>query len=64
MNTNHDDERMVFSITAEDVQDIAVSMLERRLTNYGCVQPKNVLNRGCLGIDIVFKAAIETAVER
>ena len=65
MNLNHDDEREVFSITAEDVQDVAVGMINRRLTDYEMRTAEKCIESGLsFGIDIVFKAAIEEAVGR
>ncbi len=65
MNLNHDDERMVFAISAEDVQDVAVSMIKRRLTDYEMHTAEKCIESGLtFGIDTVFKAAIEEAVER
>ena len=65
MNLNYQDKKTVFSITAEDVQDVAVSMLDRRLTDYEMHTAEKCIESGLtFGIDIVFKAAIEEAVER
>jgi len=65
MNRNHNQERMVFSISAEDVQDVAVSMLDRRLTDDEIRTAEKCIESGlCFGIETVFKAAIETAVEK
>jgi len=65
MNLNHDDERMVFAISTEDVQDVAVSMIKRRLTDYEMHTAEKCIESGLtFGIDTVFKAAIEEAVER
>ena len=65
MNINHDNERTVFSITAEDVQDVAVSMLNRRLTDDEIRTAEKCIDSGLsFGIETVFKAAIETAVEK
>ena len=65
MNINHDNERTVFSITAEDVQDVAVSMLNRRLTDDQIRTAEKCIDSGLsFGIETVFKAAIETAVEK
>ena len=65
MNVNYDNERTVFCITTEDVQDVAVSLLERRLTDYEmCTAEKCIESGLSFGIETVFKAAIETAVEK
>lgn len=34
MSINPDENKTVFAITAEDVQDVAVTMINRRLTDY------------------------------
>lgn len=58
------DKKTVFCITAEDVQDVAVSMINRRLTDYEMRTAEKCIEAGLTsGINIVFKAAIETAVE-
>jgi hypothetical protein len=63
MNLNRDDERMVFAISTEDVQDVAVSLLERRLTDDEMRTAEKCIDSGLsFGIDIVFKAAVEEAV--
>lgn len=55
MNINHDNERTVFSITAEDVQDVAVSMLNRRLTDYEMRTAEKCIESGLsFGIETVF----------
>ena len=65
MNFNDISERMVFAITAEDVQDVAVSMIKRRLTDYEMRTAEKCIESGLsFGINIVFKAAIEEAVRR
>ena len=64
MNLSNDD-RTVFSITAEDVQSVAVSLLDRRLTDYEMRTAEKCIESGlCFGINIVFKAAIEEAIRR
>lgn len=65
MNINHENERTIFAMTAEDVQDVAVSMIKRRLTDYEMRTAEKCIESGlCFGIDTVFKAAIEEAVGR
>ncbi|MBN1870383.1 MAG: hypothetical protein JW847_07415 [Candidatus Omnitrophica bacterium] len=65
MNFNRDDDRIVFAITAEDVQGVAVNRLERRLTDYEMRTAEKCIESGLtFGIDTVFKAAIEEAVEK
>lgn len=65
MNLNYHDKKMIFSIAAEDVQDAAVSMIKRRLTDYEMHAAEKCIESGLtFGIDIVFKAAIEEAVGR
>ena len=65
MNINHDNERTVFSITAEDVQGVAVGMLDRKLTDYEMRTAEKCIESGLsFGIETVFKAAIEAAVEK
>ena len=65
MNTKADDKRTVFSITAEDVQDIALSVAGRRLTDEEMRIAEKCIESGLThDIDVVFKAAIETAVEQ
>ena len=65
MNINHDNERTVFSITAEDVQDVAVDMLNRRLTDDEMRTTEKCIDSGLsFGIETVFKAAIEEAIEK
>lgn len=65
MNTNHEGEKTVFSINVEDVQDVAVSLLERRLKDSEMRIAEKCIESGFTSdIDIVFKAAIETAVEQ
>lgn len=65
MNLNYQDNKTVFSITAEDVQDVAVSMIKRRLTEYEMHTAEKCIESGLtFGIDVVFKAAIEEAVGR
>lgn len=64
MNLDYQDKKVVFSITAEDVQDVAVNMLERRLTVDEMRTAEKCIESGLtFGIDIVFKAAVETAAE-
>lgn len=63
MNFNYQDKKTVFSITAEDVQDVAVSMIKRQLTDYEMHTAEKCIESGLtFGIDVVFKAAIEEAV--
>ena len=58
-------QRMVFSVSVEDVQDFAVSMLNRRLTDDEMRTAEKCIESGlCFGIETVFKAAIEMAVKR
>ncbi len=65
MNLNYHDKKTVFSITAEDVQDVAISMIKRRLTDYEMRTAEKCIESGLtFGIDVVFKAAIEEAVRR
>ena len=65
MNFNHADGRTVFSISAEDVQDVAVSLLDRRLMDYEMHTAEKCIESGLsFGIETVFKAAIEAAVEK
>ena len=65
MNMNPENERTIFSITADDVQDVAVSMLNRRLTDYEMRTAEKCIESGLsFGIETVFKAAIETAIEK
>ena len=65
MNLNHDYGRAVFCITAEDVQDVAINMLNRRLTDYEMRTAEKCIESGLsFGIETIFKAAIETAVEK
>ena len=65
MNLNYQDKKTVFSITAEDVQDVAVDMIKRRLTDYEMHTAEKCIESGLtFGIDVVFKAAIEEAVGR
>ena len=65
MNINHDNERTVFSITAEDVQAVAVGMLNRKLTDYEMRTAEKCIESGLsFGIETVFKAAIEEAIEK
>jgi hypothetical protein len=64
MSHNHNDGRMVFAITEEDVQDVAFDMLKRKLTDYEMRAAEKCIEAGLtFGIDTVFRAAIETAVE-
>ncbi len=61
---NYDGDKSIFSITAEDVQDVAASLLERRLTDDEMRTAEKCIESGLtFGIDIVFKAAVEAAVE-
>jgi len=65
MNLKHDEERMVFSISAEDVQDFAVSIFNRRLTDYEMRTAEKCIDSGLsFGLDVVLKAAVEVAVEK
>ena len=64
MIANYDKERKVFSISVEDVQDVAVNMLNRRLTDDEMHAAEKCIDSGLsFCIETVFKAAIETAVE-
>ena len=64
MNLNYNDKKAIFCITAEDVQDIAVDTIKRRLTDYEMHTAEKCIESGLsFGINIVFKAAIEEAVE-
>lgn len=61
---NSGGQKTVFCITAEDVQDIAVGMINRRLTDYEMRTAEKCIESGLsFGIETVFKAAIEEAVE-
>lgn len=60
---SRDNDRMVFSLTTEDVQDVAVSTIKRRLTDYEMRTAEKCIESGLsFGIETVFKAAIEEAV--
>ena len=65
MISNYDKERKVFAIFAEDVQDVAVSLLDRRLTDDEMRTAEKCIDSGLsFGIETVFKAAIEEAIEK
>ena len=64
MNLNRDDNKMVFAISVGDVQDVAVDMPKRRLMDYEMRTAEKCIESGrTLGLDIVFKAAIEDVIE-
>ncbi len=65
MKINYDEAKTVFFISAEDVQDVAVSMFNRRLTDDEMRTAEKCIDSGLsFGIETVFKAAIEAAVEK
>jgi len=65
MNINYNDERTVFAITAEDLQDVTVSMFERRLTEDEMRTAEKCIESGLSsGINTIFRAAIEEATEK
>ena len=65
MNLNYVDKKTVFCITVEDVQDVAVDMIKRRLTDYEMRTAEKCIDSGLsFGIKTVFKAAIEEAISR
>ena len=65
MNLNYVDKKTVFCITAEDVQDVAIDMIKRRLTDYEMHTAEKCIESGLsFGIETVFKAAIEEAIEQ
>lgn len=64
MVINYDNERTIFAITVEDLQDVAVSLLKRRLTANEIRMAEKCIESGLsFGLNIVFKAAIEEATE-
>lgn len=65
INSSEHDNKAVFSITTEDVQEITISMLDRRLTSNEMRIAEKCIESGLtFGIETVFKAAIEEAVEQ
>ena len=65
MNLNYVDKKTVFCITAEDVQDVALDMIKRRLMDYEMHTAEKCIESGLsFGIETVLKTAIEEAVER
>lgn len=63
MDLNYDDDKNIFAITVQDLQDVAISLIERRLTDTEIRTAEKCIESGLtFGIDIVFKAAIEEAV--
>ena len=65
MDLNYDDKKTVFCITAEDVQDVAVDMIKRRLTECEMHTAEKCIESGLsFGIETVFEAAIEEAIRK
>lgn len=63
MDLNYNDDKNIFAITVQDLQDVAMSLIDRRLTDTEIRTAEKCIEAGLtFGIDIVFKAAIEEAV--
>jgi len=64
MDLNYQDDKYIFAISVQDLQDVAMSLIERRLTDTEIRIAEKCIESGLtFGIDTVFKAAIEEAVE-
>jgi hypothetical protein len=63
MDNKQNEDRIIFSITAEDLQQEAIRCLGRRLTDEELDIATKCIDGGLsTGIDTVFKTAIEEAV--
>ena len=62
MDINYKDDKNIFAISVADLQDMAVGLLDRRLTDSEIRTAEKCIESGLsFGINIVFKAAIEEA---
>jgi hypothetical protein len=57
------EERLIFSITVETVQQVAVDMIERRLTESELIKVKRGIESGLLyDVHAIFETAISSVV--